>query len=141
MQYLNSKSEAQEEPPKAISPLIKILDNFVKRLPSIDDPVFWMLTSVVILFYVGASELILAYGPSPILSALAIVLAGIYFVLAWQDFSKKNVWVLELDMLIGLIVIIVDAIITGIRTPLSVLIVVSQIMLIYSSYKNLKSNE
>jgi hypothetical protein len=138
MQQSSSESEAKDEPPSTISQLIKFLDGFVKKLPSVDDPLFWMLTSVVILFYVGASELILAYGPGPVLSALAIVLAGIYFVLARQHFRKPETWVLELDLLIGFVVVIVDAIITGIRTPLSVLIVVSQIMLLLSCYKSLK---
>ena len=141
MQPLSSKSDAKDEPPRMISELIKTLDSFIQKLPLVDAPFFWMLTSAVILFYVGASELILAYGPNPELSALAIVLAGIYFVLARQDFRKPKTWVLELDMLIGFIVIVVDAVVTGIKTPLSVLIVVSQIMLIYSCYKSLKRTE
>ena len=141
MNAVSSKSEEQNEPPKAISGIIKALDSLVRRLPSVADPVFWMLTSTVIMFYVGASELILVYGPSPVFSALAIVLAGIYFVLAREDWRKQKTWVLELDMLIGFIVMVVDAVVTGIRTPLSVLIVVSQLMLILSCYKNLKRTE
>ena len=141
MQPLNSKSDAKDKPPSFLSGLIKMLDSFIKSLPNVDEPIFWMFASAVILFYVGASELILAYGPSPILSALAIVLAGIYFVLAWRNFRKLEAWVMEIDLLIAFTVLVVDAVITGIRTPLSVLLVVSQIMLIYSCYRSLKRTE
>jgi len=141
MQTLKSESDSQDQPPSFLSGLTRVLDGLIKKLPNVDEPVFWLLASAVILFYVGASELILVYGPGPVFSALAIVLAGIYFVLAREDWRKQKTWVLELDMLIGFIVMVVDAVVTGIRTPLSVLIVVSQLMLILSCHKNLKRTE
>lgn len=114
---------------------LETLSGFLERLPVVEDFVFWMLENAFVLAYVGVFELIFRTGPGLVYSALAVVAALLYVLLARRRYADRAQGVVEVALLMSALVLVGDLIVTGGLSAFSVLIDVSSILLAFNCYK------
>lgn len=118
--------------------LPELVHKLVKKIPIFDDVVFWILVNVFVLAYVGAWQLIFHSGPSLILSALAVVTAMLYILLARRMFIKRELWTTEASLVLPVLILLGDLIATGGVTAFSIFIAIPSLLLIFYAYRNLR---
>jgi len=107
----------------------------LRTLPVVDDITFWLVINSLVLAYVGAAELLFQYGPGQVYSALAVALAAGYLVMARHWAASRMFPILGLSMLVPSLVVLGDLLITRAQFPLSVLIDVVSLVLIFVAYR------
>ncbi len=109
--------------------------SLLRTLPVVDDITFWLVINSLVLAYVGAAELLFQYGPGQVYSALAVALAAGYLVMARHWAASRMFPILGLSMLVPSLVVLGDLLITRAQFPLSVLIDVVSLVLIFVAYR------
>jgi hypothetical protein len=111
----------------------------LRRLPVVDDVALWLVINALVLAYVGAAELLFQYGPGQVYSALAVALAAGYLVMARHWAASRLFPLLGLSMLVPSLVILGDLLVTRAQFPLSILIDVASLVLIFVAYREYRS--
>jgi hypothetical protein len=109
--------------------------SLLRALPVVDDLGFWLVINSLVLAYVGAAELLFQYGPGQVYSALAVALAAGYLVMARHWVASRLLPLLGLAMLVPSLVILGDLLVTRAQFPLSVLIDMVSLILIFVAYR------
>jgi len=117
------------------------LDKLVKKMPIVDDILFWIVVNAFVLAYVGAWQLVFHSGPSLVLSALAVVAAALYVLLARRRFAKPEPWTAQVCIALPALILLGDLIVTGGATAFGVLIAVSSLLLIFYTYRTLRGKD
>ena len=115
------------------------LDVWLRKLPMVDDTVFLLALNAVVMLYAGISEIVLGYGPGVVFSAGAVLVGLVYAVLAVRMRSSPRLQDLEIAFVLPFLVFFGDVIVSGLLTSISVFVDVTNILLGFSAYRDLRS--